>query len=397
MKQVFKKSKSRPTKNKKRVRLYNQKRKTKKEKINISYRNRSNPQLVNPNITHENHSKEPPQDLQNNQPLPENQKEVGLNENLENRNKASPHVSLRRESDLKNYISNYIDSPQPYFILPILSDIPRVTHNSCFVYDNFKVQPNVLGEGSYGKVSSVCEKTNCELVAKIIQFNFNSYPTQYVFNLFYAESLITKFAGEKGFGIPLKDFSLCKEGNDIKGIVIMEKYKNTLDSIQTELTFDLMKQLFDKVTIMHNVGILHRDLFLRNVMYKETPTGKDIRIIDFGLSIPFGQEIHKPFRAIDYLNLINDIENPSLQKECLSYVKQLIDPSSLEQGQDWLNKHFSTCVSEYNLLGHIPPEIIINYGPATVDLLVWSVRCKPELDQDVIRKTNEKIKQWSRE
>ena len=34
-------------------------------------------------------------------------------------------------------------------------------------------------------------------------------------------------------------------------------------------------------------------------------------------------------------------------------------------------------------------NVVKNYGPATVDLTVWSVRCKDSLNDDIVEKTNE--------
>jgi len=173
----------------------------------------------------------------------------------------------------------------------------------------------------------------------------------------------------------------------------MEKYDGDLDSIRNELDWTDMKQLLDKVTTMHKAGILHRDLFLKNTMYKKWNDKKDIRIIDFGLSIAFERSIPKPLRAIDYLNLISDIENESLKSQCKRYICNILGRDAVKMGETWLRDHFTKCSSEYSLLKHIPVKWIRMMGPGTIDTLVWSVRCNHFLDDDIVSRTKKRIHQ----
>jgi len=296
-----------------------------------------------------------------------------------------------------------------YFHLPNLSKIPRVIRESCQTYEHYRLTDHVLGRGSYGKVVSTCEQDKCDKdVAKIVKFDFSQGSPHYVFNVFYAESIITQFAGEHGFGIPVKAYYLCKEEEEkkvisqsenvvtqemvTKGVVIMERFDGDLEDIQNQLTFEDFKQLFAKVKIMHSYGILHRDLFLRNVMYKNLNHGqKDFQIIDFGLSIPMGKEIPGQFRAIDYLNLISDV-GPELKEQCKNYIYTLIDSKYVQDAELWLSEHYNKCTSEYRLLPLLPIKLIENYGPLLVNLLVWSVRCSPQLDQDIINRSHARVK-----
>lgn len=278
-----------------------------------------------------------------------------------------------------------------YFKLNKLKHVPRVVHPSCETYQEFRVDSHILGEGSYGKVMQACKNDTCTDVAKIIAFDFERFPELYRYNVFFAECMITKFAGEKQFGIPVKTFFLCDEGK--KGVIIMDRYRRDLLSIENELTWDEMKQLLDKVRKMHSYGILHRDLFLKNTMYKrDADTGsRDIRIIDFGMSIPFEKEIPKIFRALDYVNLLSDLSIPSLKQQCRTYVESYLGKKEMDQADQWINTHYTTCQSEYSLLKHIPLSWIELVGPATVDTMVWSVKCDPKLDEDIVKKTKEKV------
>lgn len=277
-----------------------------------------------------------------------------------------------------------------YFKLHGLKNVPRVVEASCATYQEYRVDSHMLGEGSYGKVMPVCKGDICTDVAKVITFDFQRFPEPYRYNVFFAECVITKFAGEKGFGIPVKTFFLCDEGK--KGVMIMERFRRDLVAIANELTWEEMKQLLDKVRKMHSYGVLHRDLFLKNTMYRRDASGKrDIRIIDFGMSIPFEKEIPKVFCAIDYVNLLSDLPSQTLKQQCQSYITSYMGKKEMDKAEEWIKTHYTTCQSEYSLLKHIPLGWIELVGPATVDTLVWSVRCDPKLDEDIAQKTKEKV------
>lgn len=280
---------------------------------------------------------------------------------------------------------------QKFFKINGLKSISKTVQPECETFAQYKVEPHVLGEGSYGKVMPACDASKCDDVAKLITFDEKRFTELYRHNVFFAECAITDFAGKHGFGIPVKAFYLCDNGK--KGVIIMERFKRDLFDIRSELTFDEMKQLIDKVHTMHNYGILHRDLFLKNTMYRRDSEGKrDIRIIDFGMSIPFEKTIPEIFRAIDYINLLSDLSDKELRKQCIVYISKFIKIKTLIEAEEWIASHYATCKSEYALLKHIPLHWIQLIGPATVDTLVWSVRCAPELDQDIVNKTEEKVK-----
>lgn len=277
-----------------------------------------------------------------------------------------------------------------FFKINGLKSVSRKVQPECETYEQYRVEPHVLGEGSYGKVMPACDGQICEDVAKLITFDEKRFTEFYRHNVFFAECVITEYAGRKGFGIPVKAYYLCDSGK--KGVIIMERYKRDLFDIRNDLTFDEMKQLIDKVRTMHNDGILHRDLFLKNTMYKRDSEGKrDIRIIDFGMAIPFEKTIPEIFRAIDYINLLSDLGDAEIRKQCIVYISKFIKLKTLIEAEEWIKSHYATCKSEYALLKHIPLHWIQLIGPATVDTLVWSVRCAPELDQDIVNKTEEKV------
>ena len=322
-------------------------------------------------------------------------------------------------------------SKNQYFVLPDVNEIPRTAAISCDVRGKWRLTDHLIGKGSYGQVTIACEEdasvVSCQFVAKQIQFDFSRYDDHWVFNMFFAECLISQYAGIRGFGIPVHEFFLCggqsQDDDDDnnnnqensswfssiisssssstdyevetpriqRGIMIMDKFDGDLESIQHELTWVDMKSLIDKVTVMHDAGILHRDLFLKNTMYKNVDGRKDIRIIDFGLSIAFERSIPKPLRAIDYLNLIADVTSDSLKSQCFQYITTIIGVKSIKTGEKWLLEHFDKCSSEYSLLRCLPVKWIQMMGPGTIDTMVWSVRCNQDLDQDIVRRTTARI------
>jgi serine/threonine protein kinase len=300
-----------------------------------------------------------------------------------------------------------------YFILP---DIDLWTHDniiSCDITDPWRITDHVLGQGSYGRVVTACQNEDCDFIAKQISFDFSRYPEEYVYNLFFAECLITQFAGREGFGIPVDKFFLCVSEHQNgwfgptdrtqKGIMIMQKYDKDLETIKHDLNWDDMKQLLDKVTQMHRSGILHRDLFLKNTMCRLYEDGKkDIRIIDYGLSVAFEQPIPRAHRAIDYLNLISSLKTSSptrvsLYSVCYRYIEHCIGRKAVKLATKWLNDHYDTCGSEHSLIRHLPVKWIRIMGPATVDTMVWSVRCSREQDTNIVNKTHSRIHKVQRQ
>ena len=285
--------------------------------------------------------------------------------------------------------------PSPFFHLKDVTALAHDIRPACEVYDRFRVTTQLLGQGSYGKIWTACRDGQCtEYVAKDITFDFSRYPAQYAYRLFFAECLMTQFAGQQGIGIPIHAFFLCDEGR--RGVVIMDRFEKDLERIQTQLTWEDMKSLLTKVTALHRAGILHRDLFLKNTMYRTVQGVRDIRIIDFGLAIAFEKRIPSNLCAIDYINLLSGIKQEPLRSQCYEYVVSVLGAQAVQEGQRMVATHYETCSSEYALFRHLPLKWIQLMGPATVDTMVWSVQCQPEKDKDIVNKTLKKVERLSR-
>lgn len=291
---------------------------------------------------------------------------------------------------------------QKYFQLPNLSKIPLYIHTSCKQFKEYQIVNHILGSGSYGHILMTCENSNCSYVAKKIQFDFNRYPDKrFMYNMFFAESIIAKFAGEHGFGIPIRSYFICQSDNpsnppnqQMNGIIIMDKFQHNIEHIQQDLNYYDFIKIFELVNIMHSYGLLHRDLFLKNVMYKINPDQtKVFKIIDFGLTIPFEHEIPVIFKLIDFLNLISDVVNQNIKSQCQEYLVDMFGLENVSKAIEWLNTHKDNCYSEYELLNILPEKVIKNYGPGTIDLLVWSIKCNSQNNKNIFLQTKQKIKE----
>lgn len=285
-----------------------------------------------------------------------------------------------------------------YFSLPSLKNIPVKKQTDCTHFERWRVnKKKKFGEGTYGHVYEACEnETDCKFIAKEILFyedpNDAMYEDKWFHNLFVAECMITEFAGTHGFGVPVQSYFLCDRGR--KGVMIQDKFDGTLDRLKS-LTVEDGVQLIHMLKKMHTAGIFHNDLFAKNVMYKNIQAdNRAIRFIDFGLSVAFANMVPAPLRAVDYITLMNSVNN--------KIVKDMIRLSSIRENGDiihrqaerWLNTRYENCSSERYLLNHLPSYTYKYYGPAVAQLLAWSVRCSRPNEQKIQKSIDEKLKKY---
>lgn len=299
---------------------------------------------------------------------------------------SSPHV--------KKQALRQITQPlrmNQYYQLPDFNTQPVHFFQDCFHHNEFRVTEQVLGRGSYGEVRLSCEGQECVYAAKTIRLNFDRYHARFVYNVFLGEANIAQFAGDNGIGVPVHEFFFCNSGR--QATMISDLFTGELDSINAELTEHDIDTVFDLTQKLHNFGILHRDLFLKNIMYKNNDDGsRTIRINDFGLSIAFGEEIPALLKSIDYLNVISSIDSSSLALYAENKAIDILGPEIYEQGRQWKHNHATDCSSEYYLYDHLPERLFEIYGPAAVDLLVWSVRCDKTHDKTILDKVATKVR-----
>ena len=317
-----------------------------------------------------------------------------------------------------------------YYKLQNPSKIIKKTLKSCLNFEPYKITNKVLGKGSYGEVILACKQpeNNCNFVGKIVDLRFSPhYDPVYRLNLFYTECMIADFAGKHKFGVPIRGYALCKQskspksqtkdnnpeeqgifatimswfsGNkddfiptdfnkSIKGLLIMDKYDSDLESDQTGIEFEDYVDLFKKIKTMHDYGILHRDLYTRNILYIKKKGADslsqrpDLRIIDFGLSIPFEREIPGVFKAVDYLKLISGIDSHIIREQCQQHLHTILSSKDIETAGQWIKNHYHMCSSEYELIDFIPLKFYKYFGPLVDTFTVWSTRCSKQHDQQI--------------
>lgn len=190
-----------------------------------------------------------------------------------------------------------VSSPKPTQIrlLKSLSNMPRNVSPSCKHYESFQFSDQELGRGSYGSVSAACAAEECDMdeynyAAKIVELRNARQQKE-----FLVEATLTHFAGRQGFGVPVATFFLCDHGR--KGILVMNRMEPVV-SIELKQIPGLLK----KFDMMHQNGILHGDLFPRNVL--ADPRTKEIFIADFGLSFVLNGPVPFDLRASDVVGFI---------------------------------------------------------------------------------------------
>lgn len=172
-----------------------------------------------------------------------------------------------------------------------------------------------LGEGSYGKVYKVLDKSRNKIVAlkKV------------------------KFHGEKCQGIPqssLRELAILKEVSHANIIKLEDIISSTTTAFELYLVFEMsdmdlrkfmhvhqyrvdksliksiMKELIEGVEYLHQHRIIHRDLKPENILLNKNGSG--VKIADFGLS----RTIHNPLRPYSREILSLWYRSPEL---CMGY------------------------------------------------------------------------------
>lgn len=165
---------------------------------------------------------------------------------------------------------------------------------------------NSIGSGGFGDVYVACKnnsyENDCCYVAKII-----SIDDKYSIQRFEQEVRLMKqaFSLMNGSVPKVYDSYVCDfphldfEPEKPNGIIIMEKMDGTLYDLIRDLVYDddtkdlisIMNDTLDKVRLLNNVGIFHRDMKALNIGYKKTSNGKiETYILDFGTAV----DIHDP-------------------------------------------------------------------------------------------------------
>lgn len=186
--------------------------------------------------------------------------------------------------------TNPIDCASPYYFIDI---------------DATKV----LGTGSYGTTYPACLAGGpCDFVGKVIPLDarLTSFPfaaAGRTFNdqNFLLETLLATFMGKKNIGPKVYAAFRCRLLGRPVGVIIMEKLGKNLGRVK--LTAAGWSNLWSKIQAMHAEGILHNDLYRRNIM-TTVNSDEEFRIIDYGLALILAQpntgKILKAAETLDF-------------------------------------------------------------------------------------------------
>ena len=153
---------------------------------------------------------------------------------------------------------------------------------------NFELK-NVIYNNSFmrSSIRIACSGDNCDFIAKVLNHgNMPIYNKPFTFkDVAVNELVITKKMSEIGIGPKVYDIAM----SETQGVIIMEKYDGTLTDLLHKYQKDKtvpVDQAIEKVRnllgIMHENGIVHRDLSTSNILYK---TDGSIALADFGFSV----------------------------------------------------------------------------------------------------------------
>jgi hypothetical protein len=167
----------------------------------------------------------------------------------------------------------------------------------------------VLGAGSYGTTYPACLAGGaCDFVGKVIPLDarLNSFPfaaAGRTFNdqNFLLETLLATFMGKKNIGPKVYAAFRCRLLGRPVGVIIMEKLGKNLGRVK--LTATGWSNLWSKIQALHAEGVIHNDLYRRNIM-TTVNSDEEFRIIDYGLALILAQpntgKILKAAETLDF-------------------------------------------------------------------------------------------------
>lgn len=200
-----------------------------------------------------------------------------------------------------NHTPNSSRKPR-YRLLRSLQHLP-LRDSSPEKCNMFTLGPEELGAGTYGTVTEACLSIEeCEgkqypYAVKIVELRSAQDRIE-----FLLEAAIAKFASERGYGVPVIQSFICNQGNE--GMLIMRRLRSVRHSV---LTVNQMVDFYEMVRRMHNDGILHCDLFLRNVLRGGGGSATDsnrLYIADFGLAFVMADAVPNPLRVTDLVGFL---------------------------------------------------------------------------------------------
>jgi tRNA A-37 threonylcarbamoyl transferase component Bud32 len=222
-----------------------------------------------------------------------------------------------------------------YYLLNVLGNnsdsdkIKYLTNNSQLKLDNKKINnynlKHKLGEGDFGITYDVGNKMVLKTI-DISTFKINHIEDKY-FNLqnIVDEINIMIKLNNSNISPNLIDTWMYYNSNKTLYICILMEYKGIALSTwekTNKLTKDDNQKLENKVSKLHDYGIIHKDLHKSNILVEEIDNNRDFYIADFGLSKTFKQII-EDFKVADYKRY--SIDNIHIESKYLIEILSLLN------------------------------------------------------------------------
>lgn len=193
------------------------------------------------------------------------------------------------------------------------------------------VKPEAFAKGGFGSIHEACsDKTykRCPYVAKRITVG----PEATSEEQFWMEVHISRAAGRNGYGPVVHQAFMCRGEDGFEGVIVMDRWAGSIETVY--LSFGDYKNLRNKVAAMHADGIVHLDLFGKNVLYRINPASRhmEFAIADFGMAwLVKPTLVTAAIRAFDWATLIwgrfvlDEEEKTWDHLECLAFTPEFDD------------------------------------------------------------------------
>jgi serine/threonine protein kinase len=214
----------------------------------------------------------------------------------------------------------------------------------------------MLASGFSGDVFKVCKEQKCDYVMKVIK------PSKIPLYI-KREICMQKICSEHNLCKPVVDFWLLQGGGGVIVTQVLEETLNTklmkIEDIKggkkrKRLKWEIIKQAIDLILRLHQIGIIHRDAHVNNIMFDDK--GR-IFFIDTGISYFMNetqyyqykwgglenQSLLLPNLLEDYSRLIYFFGNPiSVMLNNLDYLIEVEINKYVEEGIDLLEAEKKT-------------------------------------------------------
>ena len=246
-------------------------------------------------------------------------------------NSRNPPINLDHTNIHTRILYNLIN----YYRLNVLENnsdadkIKYLTSNSQLKLDNKKINnynlKHKLGSGDFGTTYDVGNKMVLKTI-DISTFKINQVEDKY-FNLqnIVDEINIMIKLNNSNISPNLIDAWMYYNSNKTLYICILMEHKGIALSTwekTNKLTKDDTQKLEDKVSKLHDYGIIHKDLHKSNILVEEIDNNRDFYIADFGLSKTFKQIIEN-FKLEDYKR--HSIDKKYIETSYLNEILSLLN------------------------------------------------------------------------